>query len=151
MYSLMFFIAREIFLSTFSLSNGTEYTESFPSETKIDLVLKNHTTTEEKEVKNVLWAREKMGKFSDADSGFSSRDHLAHRIVALSSAERKIGGGEEKLVSFLRFSTFSTASHHRTFQACCKRAHGMLRMVGIIATNRSHKLKSFYGISTLPF
>lgn len=54
MYSLMFFIAREIFLSTFSLSNGTEYTESFPSETKIDLVLKNHTTTEEKEVKNVL-------------------------------------------------------------------------------------------------
>lgn len=44
------------------------------------------------------------------------------------------------------FSTFSTTSHHSHRGAlrtgCCR----LLRREGIIATNRSHKLKSFHGI-----
>lgn len=94
-------------------------------------------------------------KFSDAAKHFPPRcDLLAHRLVALSRLfghERKFCGGENRLVSFPRFSTFSTASHHSLVvqlrTGCCR----LPRMVGIIATNRSHKLKSFYGISTLPF
>lgn len=144
------FYRTEILLSTFSLSNGTEYTESFPSETKIDLVLKNHTTTERKEVKNFPWAREQMWKvfpmMKKISLPWSSRTFT---FSFLSFPERKFRSGEQDFIYFTRFSTFSTPSHHRAAVQLRSWCCDSLRMVGIIATNHSHKLKSFYGISTL--
>lgn len=87
--SLMFLSHGNFPQHIFAVKRHRIHWKSFPSETKIDLVLKNRTTTEWKEVKNFSWAREKMWRFSEEEKWFSSRDHLAHRNEALSFAERK--------------------------------------------------------------
>lgn len=108
------------------------------SETKIDLALKNpHSRGKEEKPREKIFLR-----FREEATQWSRRESTAARALGGNC------GGEE---SFPRFSTFSTDSHHRHAgrlrTGCCVGA----RMVGIIATNRSHKLKSFHGISTLPF